>query len=282
MVEKIRLQDTNEKLNGLKLSEIWEKFLEEILEPEIRSHPSRFYRLRLFLTQDWFKNRWRRFVIAFFLWGLQALYFPINRIAKGERNMSIPAIDGRMPRVSAFIVPYAVGFIYLGISNYVAALLLNRKNFQGHVIAMLPATLIGFAFWLFYPAKVPKKRFVPRPNHLFDQWLDSVQRNDGLYGQHNSFPSSHVYYVAIGIHYLAKQYPRYQWFFDTSSVINAASTMLTHQHYFADVASGYLLSYVATWLSDNKLTPALQAWEQEKGYIEEETWNNARTTNTTI
>ncbi len=208
----------------------------------------------------WWRLTRRRFWIATILWALQALYFPINRLAKGDRNLSIAAIDGRMPRLSIFVAPYAFGFWYLGSVNHVAAALLSKKYWQEHCIALFTITLTGFMFWLFFPARVVKRSFQPRPKHLFDQVLKTIHASDKGYGQHNSFPSSHVYYVNVGLHYLKKEYPQYGWFFDGSVAVNAMSTLFTHQHYVADVVAGFGLSYAVTRLTDTMIAPKIRAY----------------------
>jgi membrane-associated phospholipid phosphatase len=199
----------------------------------------------------------RRLTIATLLLALQLLYFPINKLAKGKRNLSIGQLDGRIPRLSVFVMPYIMGLSYLSLKHYIAALFLSRRHFQEHVVATTTATLTGFTIWLLYPAHVSKKPFTPRPGNAFDKMLYWLHIHDKDYGRHNSFPSSHVYYVAIGLRYLSKEYPDYYWFFFGSSVANAVSTLFTHQHYIADVVAGFGLSYAATMLSEHVLTPLL-------------------------
>lgn len=188
------------------------------------------------------------------------MYFPINKIVKSDRNLAIRAIDGRMPRLSIFVAPYAFGFWYLGSVSHVAALFLSKKHWQEHCVSLFMITLTGFTFWLLYPARVIKKPFEPRENHLFDNLLKLIHTSDKGYGQHNSFPSSHVYYVNVGLHYLKKEYPQYSWFFNGSIAINAMSTLFTHQHYVADVAAGFALSYTVTRLTDTVIAPKIRTY----------------------
>ncbi len=206
----------------------------------------------------WWRMTSRRFWIATLLWAIQAMYFPINHLVRSERSLAIQAIDGRMPRISLFVVPYLVGFGYLGAVNHVAAAFLSKKHWQEHCIALLTVTLTGFTIWILYPARVLKRPFKPRSKNLFDYALRMIQTSDKTYGQYNSFPSSHVYYVNVGLHYLKKEYPEYKWFFNTSIVLNAMSTLFTHQHYIADVVAGFGLSYATTRLTDNVIAPKIR------------------------
>lgn len=198
-----------------------------------------------------------RFAIVLGLWAMQLVYFPINKRSKGNRNLAIKQIDGRIPRRSEFVVAYFLGLIYLSLMHQIAALFLSKRHFRGHYISSITATLTGFLIWIFYPARVTKKPFQPRPGNLFDRALHSLHYHDKDYGQYNSFPSSHVYYVAIGLSYLAKEYPHYYWFFYGSSVANALSTLFTHQHYVADVLSGFALTYTAIEFSEHVTIPLL-------------------------
>lgn len=201
------------------------------------------------------KHVQRQVLLGLAVWAFQALYFPINKRAKGERDLSIEAIDGRIPRYSSFIVPYSLGFVYLSLMHPIAGVALSRRHFRQHIVASMVATITGFLFWIFFPAKVTKRPFTPRPNNLFDKALHTLHYHDKDYGQYNSFPSSHVYYVAIGLSYLAKEYPKTYWFFYGSSIANAISTLVTHQHYVADAAAGFALSYAAIKASDELVTP---------------------------
>ncbi len=199
--------------------------------------------------------RWRAAMLLFFL---QFLYFPLNKRGHGDRDLSIKQLDGPMPRISWFVAPYLIGFAYIASVNFVAALSLSPKHFREHCIAMATATLTGFTFWYFYPAKVEKRVFVPREDNLFDVVLRWLQVFDKSYGKYNSFPSSHIYYVTIGLHYQGKEFPQHRWWLNSLIGINAASTVLTHQHYVIDVAAGFALSRLAVRLADKKLAPLVQ------------------------
>lgn len=192
-------------------------------------------------------QRWRSAGLLFLL---QFLYFPLNKMARGERSLLIKQIDGRVPRISWFVAPYLLGFGYISTVNFVAALTLSPQRFRKHCAAMSIATPTGFAFWYLFPAKVEKRAFEPRPDNLYDAVLRWLQVFDKSYGKYNSFPSSHVYYVTIGLYYLSKEFPQHRWWINSLVGINAASTVFTHQHYVIDVVAGFALSYTAIYLAD--------------------------------
>ncbi|NDJ85198.1 MAG: phosphatase PAP2 family protein [Chloroflexi bacterium] len=228
--------------------------------------------MRTVVQQDWFgRDSWRFLLPAIVLTALQLLYFPLNMVADGNRSLSIAVIDDSIPRVSLFVVPYIVGIVYLSTANFFAAGLLARKHYQQHVFAFLTAMLIGFGFWYFFPAYIEKDAFDPAKNNPFDQLLYLLHGGDSAYGQHNSFPSSHVYYVTVGLVYLMKTYPQYRNFFIFSIVVNAASTLFTHQHYVIDVAAGFGLAAFAVWLSDTYLTPSYRRWEADANIMPPQT-----------
>jgi hypothetical protein len=189
-----------------------------------------------------------RFTKALLITAVQGLYFPINRLRRGNRNLSIKAIDSRMPRISIFVIPYVLGILYLSAGNFIAALLLSPRNWKGHCTGFSIAMIAGFIIWIVFPARVTKSPFVPKTK--FDHMLQKLHFHDKDYGQHNSFPSSHVYYINVSLHYLKKEYPSYKWFFNAAILVNALSTVFTHQHYVGDVVSAFWLSRTAVKMEE--------------------------------
>lgn len=210
------------------------------------------------------KTRWR---IVAILALIQTLYFPINQLHSGGVTLDLDFLDGAMPRVSYFVIIYQLGLVYIGAANLIAAITLPRDLFQKHIIAFLFVMLIGFSIWIIFPALVEKKPFTP--NGFFDEILHSLHDSDDDFGTHNAFPSSHIYYVTVGLFFLSQRFKK-QWFwFGLVAFLNAMSTMLTHQHYFIDILAGFILTWFGIWMTLRFFAPTVQRFEIQRGIVAE-------------
>ncbi len=244
------------------VGEAWQKAYEQLVETtKIQQKPPSLSYLREQWEREWKPRLKKRWLVLLLLFLFQMLYFPINKRSKGDRSLFSKHIDGRTPRWSVFVVPYVAGFGYIANMNTIAAATLSPKYWREHCMALTSVTLAGFAVWILYPARVVKRPFKPRRFNPFDWGLKILQDLDKGYGQYNSFPSSHVYYVTLGLYFLSKEFPQYRWMLYPSTLFNASSTLLTHQHYFADAASGFVFSHTAIWLAEHKLVPHLMKLE---------------------
>src|SRR5688572_13648963 len=91
------------------------------------------------LKRDWFGETFRqRLPLLMFLIGFQMLYWPINQFLSaqgGGTNVGIPAIDGNMPLLPAFAIPYGLGFAVMPLFPLIAAFKFPRRLFQEYMIA---------------------------------------------------------------------------------------------------------------------------------------------------
>lgn len=214
--------------------------------------------------RDWFGNSLReRWPLLLFLLAFQSLYFPINQIVSGGVHLYIPQIDGAIPRLSIFVIPYAMGFTLMPIFPLIAAWKFPRQLFQEYAIAFFAIMCIGFTIWLVFPAYIVKHSF--EPEGFFDHLLYSLHDGDSSYGTHNSFPSSHVYYITLAMVYLWRKWPKQWMTWVTFTFTNAVSTLFTHQHYFVDVLSGLVLTWLAIWLTRRYLLPFIRRREVQFG-----------------
>lgn len=200
-------------------------------------------------------------VAAVFMY--QMVYFPINRYLhnKGGFVASVEAIDGRMPLIPVFVVPYVLSFMLFPLFPVFAAWKFPRRLFQSYMVSQMTVMSLGFSIWVAVPAYVIKAPI--EGDGFFLNLVKMLHGGDDTYGTHNAIPSSHVYYVTMAMCYFI-MYDR-RWFAPmvVFAVVNALSTMLTHQHYFMDVITGLAVTWFAWWLGENILTPAMiQAMEE--------------------
>jgi membrane-associated phospholipid phosphatase len=143
-----------------------------------------------------------------------------------------------------------------------AAWFLPRQLFQAFAVSFFIIMLIGFTIWIVFPAYVIKAPFTP--GNIFDEWTRDLHIRDRDYGNHNALPSSHVYYITLLLYFFARKWPRGWFLWVTLAVINAWSTMLTHQHYFLDVLAGFVLTIFVLWITYNMILPPLRRSEQRQ------------------
>ena len=204
----------------------------------------------------------QRLPLLLLLMAVQALYFPINRSGTEGVRVDLDVIDGAMPLVGEFVVPYLAGFWLIAGASFVSALFFPRAIYQEFAISFFLIMIIGFVLWITIPAYVVKDVFTPE--NSFDQMLFDLHAGDDDYGNYNAFPSSHVYYITLMMYFFTRLWKRWWFLWAFLAVINAWSTMLTHQHYFLDVLTGLLLTIGVIWFTRKYLLSRLRAWDESR------------------
>ncbi len=203
---------------------------------------------------DWFAERFRsRLPLLAFLLAFQMLYFPINQIHEGGFTADIEAIDSNMPLLPIFVVPYTLSVMLMPLFPLYAAWRFPRPLFREYMVAFFTIMVMGYSLWILIPAYVEKQPITQ--TGFFVDLLKMLHNGDEGYGVHNALPSSHVYYITLGICYLIRSNPKLLISGILFAVINALSTMFTHQHYFLDVLAGIVLTWVAYTLAHHVLVP---------------------------
>jgi len=158
-------------------------------------------------------------------------------------------IDNALPVVKPFVVPY-VSLDYVVYFTLIIFLLFRTKVFQSAALTMITAFFVSYFFYFFFQTEVIRP--VLTGTDLFTRMIQNVYAGDNPF---NDFPSLHTSVsTLLAIH----------WFrFDRRAGIVAliwaafvvASTVLIKQHYVADVVSGLLLAFGASWLYIRLLVP---------------------------
>ena len=161
-----------------------------------------------------------------------AIYFPINRFARGGVEPSLP-IDNLIPLFPPAIVPYLLGNVLLVGLPIWAAKHVKIIEFEAYVISILLATTVAYTTYLVLPT------FVTRPEisseDICSKAIVILYQADQV---HNAAPSGHTFYTLLSFLYLRRWHCRFQsvWLVFVSLVL--ASTLLTRQHYVLDLVSG--------------------------------------------
>lgn len=177
------------------------------------------------------------------LWLLQ--YFLINRRARPDRTRFHPAtrLDASIPIVPAFAFVYFSTYFLAVLPPLLVA---DSGAFVRLVVAYCVITVIGSTVHVALPSRIERLELAEsdRKQSLSLRVLACFQRCCKPYG---NFPSIHVAYgvAAVVVAYAAfgagMAAAVLVW-----AVLVAVSTLVTRQHYIADVAAGAALGGMVT------------------------------------
>lgn len=167
------------------------------------------------------------------------LYFPVNRLAHGGVQLSLP-IDKLIPLYPPAVVPYVLADILFITFPIWAALRAKSGEFEAYAVSILFATLVSYFAYLIFPT------FVIRPDisstHVFSKVLVIIYQTDKAY---NAAPSGHTFYSVLSFLYLSRWKPNYRPIWIVATLLILASTLLTKQHYVMDIVFGLVLAILA-------------------------------------
>jgi membrane-associated phospholipid phosphatase len=147
-------------------------------------------------------------------------------------------IDNKIPLLPAAVIPYVS---YFGLMALAFGLLFFSPYFLDFIRSMTVAQLLASLIWYFFPNGIIRPEIAGRGRTR--NWVRRLHwacRQSGC-----AFPSAHTYHsLIIGV-FLARAYPQWQAAVAVWSALIVGSTVLTKQHYAADVAGGMALSVLA-------------------------------------
>jgi membrane-associated phospholipid phosphatase len=181
----------------------------------------------------------RRLIWLIIILIVLALYFPVNRMAHGGVQLSLP-IDKLIPLYPPAVVPYLLGDILFIAFPIWAAIRIKPQEFEAYTVSILFATLVSYLAYLIFPT------FVIRPHisstDVFSKALVIIYQTDKAY---NAAPSGHTFYSALSFAYLSRWKPKYKPIWILATLLILASALLTKQHYVLDIVCGLALGILA-------------------------------------
>jgi len=167
------------------------------------------------------------------------LYFPVNQLAHGGVQLSLP-IDKLIPLYPPAIIPYLLGdILFIGFPIW-AALRVKPREFEAYAVSILFATLVSDFAYLIFPT------FVIRPDisstDMFSKVLVILYQTDKAY---NAAPSGHTFYSVLSCLYLSRWKPNYRPIWIVVTLVILASALLTKQHYVMDIVFRLALAILA-------------------------------------
>jgi membrane-associated phospholipid phosphatase len=173
-----------------------------------------------------------------FAFGLQALYFPINRLDRPALALKTP-LDELIPLWPAWVLPYTLTWVmWLACAAWVAWKM-DAKLYKAAIAALVVSACIGVTCFLALPTCV--ERPVVPGNDWTARLLRAVHQADTAA---NAFPSAHIYITTLIALFADRWYPRQRLGWIVILAMVSLSTLFTHQHYLADVIGGLALAWV--------------------------------------
>lgn len=172
------------------------------------------------------------------VWGVQALYVPLNHGPAGGVRLATP-LDAYLPILPLWVIPYALTWVIWIVGSVVTAWKMDERLFRSFLVSLLAVIVVGLTLFAIYPT------YVLRPVLAGEHWsveaLRYIYSHDGAF---NAFPSGHVYLTALFAFYWSRWFPWQRGFWIVTVTVVAASTVLTGQHYLLDPLGGLLLAWL--------------------------------------
>ena len=180
----------------------------------------------------------KRLIWCALLFGIQSLYFPLNRFLKGGIEFKTP-LDDYIPLWSLWVVPYVIIYIWWIAAFLWAAWKMDERSYEAFFTAAAFVCVAGLMIFALFPT------YVVRPPAAGTDWptqlLNYIYANDHMY---NAFPSGHVYVTTLIALFWSRWYPKWKWLWVSSMIVIALATLFTHQHYLPDPIGGLVLAWI--------------------------------------
>ena len=182
-------------------------------------------------------NNLKRLIWCALLFGIQGLYFPLNRYLEGGMEFKTP-LDAYIPLWPIWVVPYSLMCIWWVIAYLWATWRMDDHLYEAFFIGSAVVCVTGLTIFRLFPT------YVVRPLLPVGDWptqlLGWIYSNDYSY---NAFPSGHVYITTLIALFWSRWFPRWRWLWIASVVVVILATLFTHQHYLPDPVGGLVLAW---------------------------------------
>ena len=165
-------------------------------------------------------------------------YFPLNNTRGPIHSLEL-TVDDRITLLPAFVFPYISLYVLLVISLW----RFLRAETRIFIIAALAISLdlvLSYLFFLFYQTQVERPVILGSDvSSSILRWLYSTDK------PFNAFPSLHTSLSTLLVLLWGKAGSRIQPIIALWAAFIIASTLLTKQHYIADVLGGVAIALVS-------------------------------------
>jgi len=183
-------------------------------------------------------NRLKRFIWCALLFGIQVLYFPLNRFMEGGFEFKT-ALDQYIPLWSIWVIPYSLATAWWIVAYIWAAWRINDRSYEAFFIASAVVQVVALVIFTVFPTYVVRPALVGGDSTM--QLLSWIYKNDYAY---NAFPSGHVYITTLIALFWSRWFPRWLWLWSGTVIVIVLATLFTHQHYLPDPIGGLALAWI--------------------------------------
>jgi membrane-associated phospholipid phosphatase len=184
-------------------------------------------------------NKLKRLIWCALLFGIQMMYFPLNRYLQGGIEFRTP-LDDHIPLLPIWIVPYGLACCWWVAAYLWATWRMDEQMYEAFFIASAVMQVSALLIFTLFPT------YVTRATLPASDWsahlLNWVYTNDYAY---NAFPSGHVYITTLIALFWSRWFPHLRWLWYSTVVLVGLATLFTQQHYLPDPLGGLGLA----WLS---------------------------------
>jgi membrane-associated phospholipid phosphatase len=194
--------------------------------------------IKLFVNdRSQFMNNLKRLIWCALLFGIQALYFPLNRFLEGGIEFKT-VFDEFVPVWSIWVVPYTLICVWWIVAYIWAARRMEERLYEAFFIASAFVSVTALTIFTVFPTYIVR---TPLPgSDWLTQLLNWIYAKDYMY---NAFPSGHVYITTLIALFWSRWFPGWRWVWGATVVIVALATLFTHQHYLPDPIGGLALAW---------------------------------------
>lgn len=199
-------------------------------------------------------NNLKRLIWCAIVFGIQALYFPLNQFLRGGVEFKT-ALDNFVPLWPVWVVPYMLICGWWVIAGFWAVWRMEERLYEAFFIASAFVSVSAMTIFTLFPT------YVLRPDLSAGDWptqiLGWIYSSDHAY---NAFPSGHVYVTTLIALFWTRWFPRWRWLWAATVVIVVLATLFTHQHYLPDPIGGLALAWfgyrIGLWcIADRNTAP---------------------------
>ena len=184
-------------------------------------------------------NRLKRLIWCALLFGIQVMYFPLNRFLEGGMEFKT-ALDDYVPLWPIWVFPYGLVCVWWIVAYIWAAWRMEDNLYEAFFLASAFASVAALTMYTVFPTYVIR---TPIPStDLPSQLLNWIYTNDYAY---NAFPSGHVYITTLIALFWSRWFPAWRRVLASTVVVVILATLFTGQHYLPDPIGGLALA----WLS---------------------------------
>jgi membrane-associated phospholipid phosphatase len=182
-------------------------------------------------------NNLKRLIWCALVFGIQALYFPLNHFLQGGIELKT-ALDRYVPLWPIWVVPYVLICGWWVIACIWTVWHMEERLYEAFFIASAFVSVSALTIFTMFPT------YVLRPDLSAGDWatrlLSWIYSNDHAY---NAFPSGHVYVTTLIALFWSRWFPRWRWLWAGTVVVVVLATLFTHQHYLPDPIGGLALAW---------------------------------------